>query len=79
MTIQLLHKRLKAWMFTKSVPLRGAPQRTSSPGHGRGVCVFVCLFDKVNQSVQTTMDSGLYGPQGPFSTLIGQLEPFFIM
>ena len=33
-----------------------------------GGCLFVCLFDRVNRSVPTTMDSGLLGPQGPFST-----------
>ena len=31
--------------------------------------LFVCLFDRVNRSVPTTIDSGLHGPQGPFSTL----------
>ena len=33
------------------------------------LCLFVCLFDQVNRSVPTTIDSGLHGPQGPFSTL----------
>ena len=42
------------------------------------VCLFVCLFVAVNQSVVTTIDSGLYSPQGPFSTLVGRLGPFFI-
>ena len=44
------------------------------------ICIthqLVCLFDKVNQSVTTTMGSGLHGPQGPFSTSIGRLEPYF--
>ena len=41
--------------------------------------MFVCLFVKLNQSVMTTSDSGLYCPQGPFSTQVGQLGPFFIV
>ena len=34
------------------------------------VCVCVCLFVWLGESVlPTTIDSGLQGPQGPFSTL----------
>ena len=40
-------------------------------------CVFVCLFDRVNQSLPTTIDSGLHGPQGPFSTLSGDWDLLF--
>ena len=42
------------------------------------VCVFVCLFERVNQSVPTTIGSGLQGPQGPFSTLSGDWDLLFI-
>ena len=41
------------------------------------VCLFVCLFGRVNQSLPTTIDSGLHGPQGPFSTLSGDWDLLF--
>ena len=41
------------------------------------VCLFVCLFEGLNQSVPTTMGSGLQGPQGPFSTLMGNWDLLF--
>ena len=40
-------------------------------------CVLVCLFEGLNQSVLTTMGSGLQGPQGPFSTLMGDWDLLF--
>ena len=39
--------------------------------------LFVCLFDRVNQSLPTTIDSGLHGPQGPFSTPLGDWDLLF--
>ena len=39
--------------------------------------MFVCLFEGLNQSVLTTMGSGLQGPQGPFSTLMGDWDLLF--
>ena len=42
------------------------------------VCLFVCLFVVLDRSVMTTFDPGLKCPQGPFSTHIGRLGPFFI-
>ena len=42
------------------------------------VCVFVCLFDIARQSVLTTIVSGLHGPQGPVSTLVGDWGLIFI-
>ena len=41
------------------------------------VGVFVCLFDGLNQSVLTTMGSGLQGPQGPSSTQLGDWDLLF--
>ena len=42
------------------------------------VCLFVCLFERVNQSVPTTIGSGLQGPQGPFSTTFWAIGTFFL-
>ena len=42
------------------------------------VCLFVCLFDGSNQSVLTTIGSGLQGPQGPSSTHLGDWDLLFI-
>ena len=39
---------------------------------------FVCLFDKVNQSVTPTIGSGLQGPQGPFSISVRQIGTLFL-
>ena len=41
------------------------------------VCVCVCLFDGLNQSLLTTIGSGLQGPQGPFSTTVGDWDLLF--
>ena len=37
----------------------------------------VCLFDGSNQSVLTTIGSGLQGPQGPSSTQLGDWDLLF--
>ena len=42
------------------------------------MCLFACLFVVLDRSVMTTFDPGLKCPQGPFSTHIGRLGPFFI-
>ena len=42
------------------------------------VCECVCLFVELDRSVMTTLDPGLKCPQGPFSTHIERLGPFFI-
>ena len=42
------------------------------------VVTFVCLFDTVRQSVLTTLVSGLHGPLGPVSTLVGDWGLLFI-
>ena len=43
------------------------------------MCVLlVCLFVALDRSVMTTFDPGLKCPQGPFSTHIERLGPFFI-
>ena len=39
--------------------------------------MFVCLFERVNQSVPTTIGSGLQGPQGPVSTTKGDWDLLF--
>ena len=41
------------------------------------VCLFACLFEGLSQSVPTTMGSGLQGPQGPFSTSMGDWDLLF--
>ena len=52
-------------------------QILSNTHKNKGTHTFVCLFDGLNQSVLTTMGSGLQGPQGPFSTSDGRLGPSF--
>ena len=42
------------------------------------MCIVVVVVERLNQSVLTTMGSGLQGPQGPFSPCEGLGPSFYI-
>ena len=42
------------------------------------VVVVVVVVKRVNQSVPTTIGSGLQGPRGPFSTTMGDWDLIYI-